>query len=252
MSGLLVGRTVGDEPRPALEPAQTVCLLDGPYVMEDGRRLPVPEGSERLLVFVALRNGRAVSRRKVAGTLWPAVAEGRAAGNLRTALWRLRSSGIAVLDADRHTLSVRFGTDVDLDRVEQWASRLVEGTAEHGDLSLHCFHPAAIELLPGWYDDWIVFERERIRQRLLHALEVLSRRLADESRFGEAIEAAMTAIDIDPLRESAQRALIRIHLSEGNLMEARRAYLHYARLLHSELRIAPTPGLTGLVRLWSD
>lgn len=252
MSGLLVGRTVGDEPRPALEPAQTVCLLDGPYVMEDGRRLPVPEGSERLLVFVALRNGRAVSRRKVAGTLWPAVAEGRAAGNLRTALWRLRSSGIEVLEADRHTLSVRFGTDIDVDRVEQWASRLVEGTAKHGDLSLHCFHPAAIELLPGWYDDWIVFERERIRQRLLHALEVLSRRLADEGRFGEAIEAAMTAIDIDPLRESAQRALILIHLSEGNLTEARRAYLQYARLLDAELRIAPTPGLTGLVRLWSD
>lgn len=252
MSGLLVGRPVGDEPRAALAPTQAVCLLDGPYVTEDDRRLPVPEGSERLLVFVALRNGHAVSRRKVAGTLWPAVADGRAAGNLRTALWRLRSSGIDVLEADRHTLSVRCGTEIDVDRVEQWASRLVEGAAEAGDLSLHCFHPAAIELLPGWYDDWIVFERERIRQRLLHALEVLGRRLAEQGRFGEAIEAAMTAIDIDPLRESAQRALILIHLSEGNLTEARRAYVRYARLLHTELRIAPTPGLTGLVRLWSD
>jgi DNA-binding SARP family transcriptional activator len=252
MSSLLVGRDAGTRAARDLEPTQAVCLLDGPCIVEDGRRLPVPEGSERLLVFVALRNGRAVSRRKVAGTLWPSVTEGRAAGNLRTALWRLRSSGIDVLDADRHTLAVRLGTEIDVVRVEQWARRLVEGTADYDDLSMHGFHPAAIELLPGWYDDWVVFERERIRQRLLHALEALSRRLAEQGRFGEAIDAAMTAIDIDPLRESAQRALIVIHLSEGNLAEARRAYRQYARLLRAELRVAPGAELTELVRLWSD
>lgn len=249
MSGLLVSRDAGDDAAPSLEPKQAVCLLDGPYVTEDGRRLPVPEGSERLLVFVAFRNGRAVSRRTIAGTLWPSVTEGRAAGNLRTALWRLRSSGIGVLDADRQALTVRFGTEIDVVRVEQWAGRLVDGTADDGDLSMRRFHPAALELLPGWYDDWVIFERERIRQRLLHALEILGRRLADEGRFGEAIEAAMTAIEIDPLRESAQRALILIHLSEGNLAEARRAYVLYARLLHAELRVKPSPDLTGLVRL---
>jgi len=249
MSGLLVGRDREDAAARAVEPAKAVCLFDGPYVIEDGRRLPVPEGSERLLVFVALHNGRALSRRKIAGTLWPSVTDDRAAGNLRTALWRLRSSGIGVLDADRQALSVRLGTEIDVVRVEQWAGRLIDGTAGDGDLSMRRFHPAAVELLPGWYDDWVDFERERIRQRVLHALEVLGRRLADECRFGEAIEAAMTAIDIDPLRESAQRTLILIHLSEGNLAEAQRAYLHYARLLHGELGIAPSPDLARLVRL---
>lgn len=258
MSSLLVGRKTEDEPPPpplpvpVLEPTQAVCLLDGPCIMEDDRRLTVPEGSERLLVFVALRDGRAVSRRQIAGTLWPSVTEARAAGNLRTALWRLRSAGIDVLDADRHTLALRFGTVIDVVVVEQWAGRLVEGTADHRDLSMRCYHPAAIDLLPGWDDDWITFERERIRQRLLHALEALGRRLAEGGRFGEAIEAAMTAIEVDPLRESAQRTLIQIHLSEGNLAEAQRAYEQYARLLHSELGIAPTPELAGLVRPWSD
>lgn len=247
-SSLLVGRDTGDGAAPPVARAQSVCLLDGPYVMEADRRLSVPEGSERLLVFVALRNGHAVSRRKVAGTLWPSVSDDRAAGNLRTALWRLRCAGIEVLESDRHTLALRFGTEVDLERVEQWAGRLVDGTADGDDLGLRRFHPAAVELLPGWYDDWVVFERERIRQRLLHALEALSRRLADRGRFGEAVEAAMTAIEIDPLRESAQRALVHVHLSEGNLAEARRAYLRYERLLDAELHVSPSAALTDLVR----
>ncbi|MET0781761.1 MAG: BTAD domain-containing putative transcriptional regulator [Microbacterium sp.] len=229
--------------------SQAVCLLDGPFVIDDERRIHVPEGSEKLLVFVALRNGRAVSRRTVAGTLWPAVNEDRAAGNLRTALWRLRSSGIRLLEADRHTLAVTRGTSVDVFALDEWASRLIDGTASREDFSLHHFNPAAMELLSGWYDDWVIFERERLRQRLLHALEVLSQRLAEECLFGEAVEAAMTAIQIDPLRESAQRSLILVHLSEGNVAEALRTYAAYVRLLDSELGIAPTPELTRLVHV---
>lgn len=228
--------------------SRAVCLLDGPFVVLDDREIPVPEGSERLLVFVALRNGRAISRRKVAGTLWPDVTEVRAAGNLRTALWRLRSAGVGLLEADRHGLSVMRGTAVDIFTLEAWASRLIDGTARRDDLSLRCFHRGAVELLPGWYDDWIVFERERLRQRLLHALEVLSRRLAEEGMFGEAVEAAMTAIQIDPLRESAHRALILVHLSEGNCVEALRTYDEYVRLVDHELGIGPTLGMTKLVQ----
>ena len=59
----------------------------------------------------------------------------------------------------------------------------------------------ALDLLPGWYDDWVVFERERLRQRLLHALEMLSLRLVRQGRFGEAVEAALL-VHAEPLRES--------------------------------------------------
>ena len=40
-------------------------------------------------------------------------------------------------------------------------------------------------------------------------------------------EAAMFAVGIEPLRESAQRVLIEAHLAEGNLVEARRAFVTY-------------------------
>ena len=44
----------------------TLCLLGGPYLLRSGRRIAVPEGSKRVLVFVALHGG-VVDRRHIAG-----------------------------------------------------------------------------------------------------------------------------------------------------------------------------------------
>lgn len=224
-----------------------VHLLDGPYVSHGAQRLTVPEGAERMLVYVALRGGSAESRRRIAGTLWPTVGESRAAGNLRTALWRLRSAGIRCLDDDRHALRIRDGVTVDVLEADAWAGRLVEGTAHGEDLTLRRYHAASVDLLPDWDDEWLVVERERLRQRMLHALEELALRLAERARYAEAIEAAMRSIGIDPLRESAHRALILAHLAEGNVVEARRAYAMLERLLDRELGVAPAPATAVLV-----
>ena len=84
-----------------------------------------------------------------------------------------------------------------------------------------------------------MFARERFRQRMLHALEALSRHLTASGRAGEAIDAAMAAIAWEPLRESARRVLIEAHLREHNEVEARRAYADYARLVRTELGLDP-------------
>ncbi len=106
---------------------------------------------------------------------------------------------------------------------------------------------AASELLPGWCDDWVVFERERLRQLLMHALEVLATRLAVEGRFAAAIAASLEAVRMEPLRESAHEALITVHLAEGNVVEAVRQYQRLRLLLRSELRLEPSPRLAALV-----
>jgi DNA-binding SARP family transcriptional activator len=104
-----------------------------------------------------------------------------------------------------------------------------------------------LDLLPGWYDDWVLMERERLRQRILHALEELSRKLACAGRFPEAVEAAVLAIGAEPLRESAQRALIEAHVAEGNLSEARRILQEYRDLLRRELGVNPSYALQAVV-----
>jgi hypothetical protein len=106
---------------------------------------------------------------------------------------------------------------------------------------------AGAELLPGWYDEWVVFERERLRQLRMHALEELAVRLADRRQFALAMEAALQAVRIEPLRESAHRVVIGVHLAEGNLVEARRHYRKVRRLLRDELNVEPTAGLHALV-----
>ncbi len=225
----------------------TVHLFGGPYVSVGDSHLCVPEGSKRLLAFVALRRGR-VERRHVAGALWPVGSDDRAAGNLRSALWRLRGAGIEVLYCDKWSLCLDEGVAVDVHELVGWADRVISGRATVLDLEPLDLEPDALDLLPGWYDDWTILERERLRQRTLHALEAQSRLLSSAGRHADAVEAALSAIKSEPLRESAQRTLIEAYLAEGNWVDARRTLATYGELLQRELGVAPSAQLVSLAR----
>jgi DNA-binding SARP family transcriptional activator len=221
-------------------------LFGGPYVSVDGCRREVPEGSKRLLAFIALRRQR-VERRHAAGLLWPVGSDERAAGNLRSALWRLRGADVDLLVVDKWSLRLRDDVAVDVDLLSGWAARLIGGTMRPDELTITPSWAEALELLPGWYDDWVLLERERLRQRVLHGLEALSRHLVTAGRFAEAVEAAMVAVAVEPLRESAQRALVTAHLAEGNRVEGRRCFEVYRQILRRDLGAEPAPDLTALV-----
>lgn len=227
--------------------APMLHLFGGPYVTLANIRQDVPEGSKRLLAFVALLRKR-IERRHAAGTLWPQGGDRRAAGNLRSALWRLRGTGLDILVADKWSLRLCEDVEVDVHLVGEWASRVIDGNTQDGDLAVSPSWIDALDLLPGWYDDWALMERERLRQRMLHALDALSRHLADAGRFADAIDAAMLAVSAEPLRESAQRTLIEAHMTEGNVVEARRAYQRYRQLVRIELGVEPSHDLLTIVR----
>jgi DNA-binding SARP family transcriptional activator len=224
-----------------------VCLLGDPYVVQGGQQYAVPEGCKRMLAFVALKGGR-VDRRHAAGSLWPEGSEVRASGNLRSALWRLRGAGIDVLTADKVNVYMRDRITTDLDALCRWADRLASGAASDADMRVPESTSAVAELLPGWYDDWVIFERERVRQRMLHALEIVSCRLRAAGRYGEAIDAAMDAVAVEPLRESAQRVLVEAHLAEGNFIEAQRTFTNYRDLSRRDLGVEPSAAFEARVR----
>ena len=73
-------------------------------------------------------------------------------------------------------------------------------------------------------------------------------RLRAAGQFGRAVEAALAAVADEPLRESAEAALIAAHLSEGNAVEAHRQYLVYQRLLWEELRLTPARSFEDYLR----
>jgi DNA-binding SARP family transcriptional activator len=93
----------------------------------------------------------------------------------------------------------------------------------------------------------VIVERERMRQLQLRALESLCRRMADEGRFAESVAAGMTAIGVEPLRESAHRALIETYLTEGNAADAVRQYRFCRDLLERDLGLPPSAALERLV-----
>lgn len=181
--------------------------------------------AEHLLAFLALRND--LRRTAVSAQLWPDLNEAQARGCLRSTLWRLpRPVGLPLVATSGDRLYLTAFVRVDItqlhDRLNQWSSDEAPPVTT-GSLSW--------DLLPNWYDDWLLIDRERQRQFRLHALERISAWYVGAERFDSAIEAALQAIAGDPLRESAHRCLIRAHLAEGNVSEARRQMHSYVALL---------------------
>src|SRR5437667_422329 len=104
------------------------------------------------------------------------------------------------------------------------------------------------DLLPDWYEDWVLIERERYRQLRLRALDALCERLTAADRLSDALDAGLAAVAGEPLRESAHRAVVRVHLAEGNVGEAIRQFRLCRRLLGEQLGIEPSERMQELIR----
>jgi DNA-binding SARP family transcriptional activator len=224
-------------------PALELSLLDGFELTRDGVPMSVARGSQRLLAFVAVNDG-CTSRDTVCATLWPEADRRRAGGNLRSVLWRLPATvrdAVVVSDPDE----VRLHPAVRCDVVEfvGLARRLIDGSTPTQSADVRALNH---DLLPTWYDDWVLLERERLRQLRMHALESLSTSLCRHGHFGDAIDAALLAVAAEPLRESARRCLLEVHRAEGNQSEAILQYEDYRRLLVDELGVEPSAELRRL------
>lgn len=233
----------------------SLSLLDG-FELRDGRRLlAVPLNVQRLLAFLAIRH-RPQPRTTVAATLWLDSPEDRAASNLRTALWRARRLGHDVVVTTGSYVGIGPRVAIDFDRVLAIARRVssvdvssggaVDGAVDLDDAGDDTVDLAG-DLLPDWSEDWVLIERERLRQMRMHALEALCSRLTDAGRYAQAIEAGLAAIAVEPLRESAHRALVGAYLAEGNACEAVRHYESFRTLLFEGLGIEPSAALTSQV-----
>lgn len=234
--------TVGRRRGATATASAQLTLLRGFALSADGIEVRVPLSAQRVLALLAL-HARPLARVFVAGNLWIDSTESHAAAALRTALWRIAPPAHGIVHADGATLSLDPALEVDLARESRRAQALLDaGDAPLGPGDLPALRDAG-DLLPDWYDDWVIVERERFRQLRLHALEALCRRLLDAGRHAEAAQAGLAAVVAEPLRESAHRGLIAVHLAEGNAGEALRQYALCRDLLARQLGAAPSPAL---------
>jgi DNA-binding SARP family transcriptional activator len=180
--------------------------------------------------------------------LWIDSDERHAGGNLRSALWRLRSTRDEVVHATSTHVRLSPDVRVDLDDATHLSNALTRPNAPV-DIASVDSRILAFDVLPDWYDDWVIFERERFRQMRLHALESLCERQVSMHLHAEAVQSGLAAVNADPLRESAHRALIKAYLAERNYAEAQRQYRALADLLMTDLGIEPSEEAAKLMQV---
>lgn len=229
-------------------PSVSLRLLGAFELRVEGSQVPLPAGTQRVIALLALR-GRC-GRSRLAGALWPETTESRAMSCLRTAIWRANQAAPGLVTSVSGAADLAAHADVDVRRLIDTSRAVLSGLAPQ---RAQVMAPPDGELLPDWEDEWLTADRERLRQLQLHVLEAEAERLMGQDAYGLALEWALAAVRAEPLRESAHRAVIRIHLAEGNLTEARRSYDRCVDLFTRELGVEPT-GLTAglLVRRGSD
>lgn len=217
-------------------------LLGGFGWRRGAEDVDLPPAGQRLVALAALRGP--ISRETASSVLWPTVERSRAAGNLRSAMWRVgvRAAGLLTTEQDHIALSPTTSVDArDVVAAARDLARL--GPGDGLDWAAQDRLVRAEELLPGWYDDWVLLERERFARLRARSLEALAVALTDRGRFGEAIDVGLMAVRCEPLVESAHRAVLATHLAAGNVAEARRHLAWAARMMSEELGLGPTDAI---------
>jgi predicted ATPase/DNA-binding SARP family transcriptional activator len=200
-----------------------------------------------LLALLALNAGREVDRHWLAGTLWPEGTEPAALANLRNSLKDLRRAlgGAAdLLRTPKPRVLLLSPDDVDSD-VAALDALLLRGDPEALEEATALYRGP---LLDGYNDAWVLQERERREQAFLAALESLAERALRAGDAATAERHLRRVVSVDPLRESAQRALMRALATGGNHAAAFQAYRELRLLLHREINAQPDPESEALFR----
>lgn len=238
-------------------PHLSIGLLGGLSILSRETSLHLDQPRlQRLLVYLILHRRQPCVRQQIAFDLWPDTGEEQALKNLRTLLVRLRQ---ALPDLDGFvatcptTLQWRPDGLYTLD-VADFEAACATGThlmrAEAGsatiDALVHAVALYAGDLVPGWFDEWVLLERERLRQLYVTALEQLVTQLEKAGRPHDALAYANELLRTDPLHENVYGQVIHLHLAMGDRASALRAYHTCATALREELGVDPGPATQAL------
>jgi DNA-binding SARP family transcriptional activator len=203
---------------------------------------------QSLIAFLALHPATAIQRSEAAFKLWMDSKEAQALTNLRKALHQIRNilpSG-NFIKADTKTLQLilsqndqfdvlAFLTQVDIAEQAQASNdRDAEQTALEAATVLYNG-----DLLPSCYDEWIMPERERLRNLFIQGMDRLITLLEERQYYRDAIKGALRLLQTDNLRETTYRTLIRLHALNDDRAAALNVYHTCVRVLSEELGVEP-------------
>ena len=241
------------------EPAWRIELFGGLRAKRGERVITHFETRKIAALFacLALRGPRAQPRELLAEQLWPDEDWDATRNRLRQALSSLRQT----LEPDgsiEHSVLLTDRTDARLDPaavttdVEEFEAALASAAASSNPQEAIAFLRQAAtlyqgELLPGYYEEWVLAERERLAEAYRDALGRLSTLLEGVEDFAGALDIGRRLAAADPLREDAHAGLMRCYTAAGRSSEALRQYRELERILREELGATPSPATRALV-----
>lgn len=223
-------------------------LFGAPRLEQDGALVKIPQRKALALLAYLAATGKIHARDTLATLFWPDHAQSEARLALSRRLSELNQRlppGTLVLEAE----TVALTGDLWLDMAEFEATLAAHPTVTTDNLPLL---QAAVDLyttdfLAGFtlpdcpdFDDWQAFQSESLRQSLRTALEKMVWAQAATGDTEHAIATARRWLALDPLDESAHRALMQLYAQSGQQAAASRQYERCVAILHAELGVAPS------------
>lgn len=221
-----------------------IRLLGQFDVRLDGKPVAIASrAGQSLFAFLALTAGTVHRREKLAGMLWPDTTDENARRNLRQDLWRIRKAtagaapDVPYLVADELAVGFNAGAEYWLDAAQ--LEHLPAGVASSADLIARASLYRG-ELLPGFYDDWVVLERERLQAHFEQTMQELLQRLIGESHWQAVLEWSERWIALGHSPEAAYRALMLAHAAWGNTAQIASTYERCQKALRQDLGVEPS------------
>jgi DNA-binding SARP family transcriptional activator/tetratricopeptide (TPR) repeat protein len=231
-----------------------IDLLGGCSVALDGDGacfLPTRK-SQALLAYLAVPAGRFHPREKLTTMFWGETPEVQARQSFRQALLSIRR---AVGSGPRPILLARGGAvaldaeavTVDVARLE---AALADGTTEGLERAAALYKGeflAGFNLNEQAFEEWRIFERERLNVLAVETLTRLGDRQAPETPEA-AIQTVRRLLAIDPSQERMHRALMRLMLRQGQRAAALKQYQLCVDWFERELGVEPEEKTRQLYR----
>jgi TolB-like protein len=193
------------------------------------------------LAFLALSPGVSCPRDKLASLLWSDHGEAQARDSLKHSLTRIRQSLAAAkpiaIVADRQTVRLEAGDlAIDVAHFESLVRETTPDARERASALCPGDLLDGITVRDSGFADWLSSERQRLRRLLEEALTSL---LAPPLPIATRERAARRLLTLDPLLESAARALMQIHVERGEAPQAVKLFETLRDRLHAELGVKP-------------
>ncbi len=214
-------------------------LLDRWRLLADRQLIKLRLREQRVLSLLAVQGP--VSRRRMAGMLWPDSTEARAADSLRVSLCHIHQQCAGVIRCDDGWVEIDPAVGIDLHRLRHRLQQVL--LAPSAQSTPEDFFLRIRQLLPDWDEPWLFEEQEALRQLQLRALEARSLQLLNLGLQEQAWQLAQNALRLDPMRESAASLSARAESGQGNNASATAGLLQFIGRLKSELGVEPSPEL---------